>query len=288
MANFDQHTNCLVCNSKDISALKDYENTWLQKCANCNFVFTQRIPTLNELVEHYGTYSRNDYLSPITIKRYHEILDFLEPFRKTNKLIDVGCGIGHFLKVAKERGWEVYGTEFTDDAIEICEAKGIKMHKGVLNPENYEPESFDVIVSFEVIEHINNPNEELTSFNKILRKGGATYITTPNFSSISRRYLKGKWSVIEYPEHLSYYTANTLKKVLKQNGFSTKWIQTTGISLTRFQSVQDKSATKTEQVETNSEAAVLISHDTSDEKLRSRMETNPLLKIGQVFYQFFT
>ena len=46
------------------------------------------------------------------------------------------------------------------------------MQKGVLTPSNYDIESFDIITSFEVIEHINNPTEELNNFHKLLRKGG--------------------------------------------------------------------------------------------------------------------
>ena len=41
------------------------------------------------------------------------------------------------------------------------------MQKGVLTPSNYDIESFDIITSFEVIEHINNPTEELNNFHVI-------------------------------------------------------------------------------------------------------------------------
>jgi 2-polyprenyl-3-methyl-5-hydroxy-6-metoxy-1,4-benzoquinol methylase len=131
----------------------------------------------------------------------------------------VGCGIGYFLEEAKKRGWEVYGTEFTDEAIEICEAKGINMQKGVLSPEDFDPNSFDVITSFEVLEHINNPQEEITNFHKILRKGGLVYLTTPNFNSLLRYRLKSAYNVITYPEHLSYYTKRTIHRLFKNKGF---------------------------------------------------------------------
>lgn len=273
---YEKHTSCLLCESKNIKALKGYEKHYLVKCSNCDFVFTERIPTLEELIKHYEGYGRNDYLSPITIKRYHELLDSFEPYRKTNKLIDVGCGIGHFLSIAKERGWEVYGTEFTDEAIEICEKKGIKMQQGVLNPENYNSEEFDIICSFEVIEHIYNPLQEVANFNKILRVGGAAYITTPNFNSISRRYLKADWSVIEYPEHLSYYTAKTLNKVFNDHGFKKKWIQTTGVSVTRLKGTLDRRKDKNKE-ELRDTPMELVGAQTPDEALRQKFENNRIL-----------
>ena len=184
------HENCILCGSHPLHKIKGYEQHHLIKCNACKFVFCEPIPSIDELEEHYKGYGRNDYLSPITIKRYNQILDSFEPYRKTNKLIDVGCGIGYFLEVAKKRGWEVYGTEFTNEAIQICSEKGIKMKKGILDPENYMPEEFDIITSFEVIEHINNPIYELNSFHKLLRKGGLVYVTTPNFNSLLRYRLK--------------------------------------------------------------------------------------------------
>lgn len=257
----NKHTNCLICSSSNLNKMPRYLNGEMVKCANCNFVFASSIPTMEELVAHYDQYTRDDYLSPITIKRYHEILDGLEKYRKTNKLIDVGCGIGYFLEIAKERGWEVYGTEYTDEAIEICRKKGITMHQGKLDLANYTEMDFDVVTSFEVIEHINNPIEEVTNFNKLLRKGGALYITTPNFNSISRFMSKEKWTVIVYPEHLSYYTCNTLKKLLESNGFSEQWSSATGFSITR------------QKIASNKTEGKYIDKNTDDEKLRVKTET---------------
>ena len=85
-----------------------YEIAYLTRCSDCGFVFSSRIPSTQELISYYEGYGRNDYLSPITIKRYHEILDQFESSRKTNKLLDLGCGIGYFLEVAKQRGWDCF------------------------------------------------------------------------------------------------------------------------------------------------------------------------------------
>src|SRR5262249_7804790 len=152
---------CLICGSRKLLPLKRYYSSHLVNCGSCGFVFSQKIPAIEELVAHYEHYGRDDYLSPVTVKRFHQILDRLEKFRKTNRMLDVGCGIGYFLESAKSRGWEVYGTEFTDEAVAICVSKGIKMKKGKLRTEDYEPNFFDAIISIEVIEHINNPREEI-------------------------------------------------------------------------------------------------------------------------------
>lgn len=239
------------------------------KCQSCSFVFCKPIPTQEELNAVYEGYGRNDYLSDLTIEAYERVLDSFEPYRKTNRLIDVGCGIGYFLEVAKRRGWEVYGTEYTEEAVSICEGKGASMQLGPLNTANYEAESFDIICSFEVIEHINNPLLELASFNKILRKGGLVYCTTPNFNAVERYQLGADWNVLTYPEHLSYYTPKTLKRVFKEAGFSTKKMLATGVSITRIKKSQGKSDQAT------------ISATSDDEKLRNQIAGNPLLGIAK-------
>ena len=255
-----EHKTCLICNSQNLKTLGNYQKAFLCQCKNCDFIFSVRIPTNEELEKHYDGYGRNDYLSPITVKRYHEILDSFEPYRKTNKIIDVGCGIGYFLVEAKKRGWEVYGSEFTETAIKINEEKGIKMEKGELNMSNYEIASFDIITSFEVLEHINNPQEEINKFFQLLRKGGLLYFTTPNFNSIERYYLRENYTNICYPEHLSYYTKRTMNKLLTEIGFVKKRIFTYGISVTIIKN--SKFAANEKQV----------SEGNTDDKIRNMTE----------------
>jgi len=264
-----EQNKCLVCQSEKLNPLSGFEKHHLTKCASCGFVFCKPIPTQDELNAVYEGYGRNDYLSDLTIQAYERVLDSLEPYRKTNKLIDVGCGIGYFLEVAKKRGWEVYGTEFTEEAVGICEGKGASMKLGVLNPDNYDPESFDVVCSFEVIEHINNPKQELGNFHKLLRKGGVVYCTTPNFDAVERYMLGADWNILGYPEHLSYYSPKTLKRVFKESGFSAKKVLATGISMTRIKKSQGKSDQAT------------ISASSDDEKLRNQIAGNPVLGIAK-------
>lgn len=123
-----KHTKCLICNSENIKKIPTYyENKGLIKCKKCGFVFMEQIPTAQELDTYYKSYSYSgeQYLSPLTILSYNLLLDEFEKYRKTNKILDVGCGRGYFLKEAKKRGWEIYGTEYSDKAIELCTNAGI-------------------------------------------------------------------------------------------------------------------------------------------------------------------
>ena len=262
MTNSSFHTKCLITNAQDLYPLKGYEKNYLVKSKSSGFVFCSKIPTEEEILNHYNNYPIGYGAdSTITTIRINEVLDGFEKFRKNNKMLDVGCGPGLFLIEAKKRGWEVYGTEFTDKQLVYLKDKGINTLKGKLTNNSFEDGLFDVIISSEVIEHINNPVEEMQQFHRLLRKGGVVYITTPNFNALERYLLKGDYEIIEYPEHLSYYTPTTINLLLTNNGFEKLKITTTGVSIARI-----KKSLKRK----NNESTELVA---SDETLREQLET---------------
>lgn len=227
-------TTCIVCGSSDLNPLEGFKTVQLTRCRSCRMVFSPDVPSEDTLKTHYGNYPLFISVTETTKKRYNQILDKLEQYRQTNRLIDVGCGEGFFLEEAKRRGWEVYGTEYADLYIQIGERKGFQMQQGILDESRYEAGSFDVVTSFEVIEHLLTPVPEVRKFHTLLRAGGALYLTTPNFNSISRKTLGSRWSAICWPDHLSYYTPATLDFLLRNAGFQRKQLLTTGVSLERF------------------------------------------------------
>lgn len=258
----NKFTKCLITGAEDLYPLKGYEDNFLVKSRSSGFVFCSKKPTEQELIDFYGRYpiGYNDD-SELNKKRINERLDEFETYRKENKILDVGCGNGMFLEEAKKRGWEVYGTEFTDKQVEYLKNKGINTLQGRLQNDSFKENYFDVIISSEVIEHINNPLEEMQHFYRILRKGGLVYITTPNFNAVERFFLKNNYEIIDYPNHLCYYTADTINKLLISQGFNRLKITTTGLSIDRIK--KGWSAKKNEPIQ---------SPTSSDEKLRESME----------------
>lgn len=228
------YSACLLCRNTGLKRLGRYESTGLVRCPRCQFIFSSFIPSEKALIDHYDSYPRNRTISPITLKRYDELSDELKKYAKEDNWLDVGCGSGDLLHQVQKSGWNVFGTEFTDTAVRICMEKGISMHKGPLSTSDYKPDFFDVVTSIEVLEHINNPHEEIEKFRYILRPGGVLYITTPNFNSLSRLLLKERWHIITYPEHLCYYTTYTLDKLLTEHGFKKVYITTNGFDPSGF------------------------------------------------------
>ncbi len=263
------HKSCLICNGTNIHALRGYERHDLVKCSDCGFVFMRKIPTSKELEDYYSVYAyeTEKEIPESTRISLENLLDSFEKYRQNNRILDVGCGEGWILELAMKRGWQAYGTEFSSKAIEICGKKGIKMYAGVLEPKNIREKDFDIIVSSETIEHINNPREELANIHRLLRAGGLFYVTTPNFNSYLRRMMKDNYAIIKYPEHLSYYTSTTLNKLLKETGFSKVKLMTTGISFSHY------------HLSKVSEDQRDFTNKSTDEKLRKKISKSPVLQM---------
>jgi 2-polyprenyl-3-methyl-5-hydroxy-6-metoxy-1,4-benzoquinol methylase len=179
--------------------------------------------------------------------------------------------VGFFLEEAIKREWNVYGTEFTDKAIDMCTAKGIKMFRGELDEIDFSGLKFDVITSIEVLEHLSNPVEHLNAARKLLRPGGIIYITTPNIKSFNSRILRNKWNGLSYPEHLCYYSKKSLSRAMKESGFKKVSLRTEGISPERL-------VTSMENKKVDHSSAT-----TRDELLRQRLESSIFLKLLKRF-----
>ncbi len=231
--------DCPCCRRGALAPLKGYERAYLGICSSCGFVHAARTPSAEELEAHYAhkyerKYDPDAWVSDATRRRLGELADSFEPYRRSGRILDIGCGRGLLLEAAQARGWECYGTEYSEDALRHGRERGFVMVEGDYSPAVFDPDHFDIIAMIEVIEHMPEPRLGLQAILTALRPGGLLYITTPNFDSVSRRILRQSWNVIEYPAHLSYFTASTLRRLLTELELRSESIRTTGFSPTRF------------------------------------------------------
>lgn len=273
----DHFDRCLVCKSEQLKPISKYAKDHLVRCKNCGLVFCSAIPTVNELNEYYADYPRYTSISPITIKRYHEWFDFFDSYRTTNNFLDIGCSVGHLPAVGLERNWKAHGTEVDPESVTICEEKGIRMVSGFLRDHQFEKESFDVITSIEVIEHINTPLEEMELIHDLLRPGGLFFLTTPNYAALDKLIAGKNWNTIGYPEHLTLYTKKSMQRLAKATGFEVLKMETTGVSPKRMIQSRKGIEEVNKTVAPDSNAIDQINDADTDERLRQKMEGSSIL-----------
>ena len=85
----------------------------------------------------------------------------------------------------------------------------------------FEPESFDLITAFQVIEHVPIPDDMIDSCHKLLKPGGWIVITTPMVDSMQSRLFGARWAAAtEAPRHLSLPTKKGVQIALERRGFT--------------------------------------------------------------------
>jgi len=234
--------DCPNCGGDDHPPLFEKQGFTFVRCADCRLVFVN--PQVREEVvqDEYRTAETNDlWLDVLTSERqlamdrakFAEFLDELEPARGTGgRLLDVGCSIGLFLDLARDRGWDGLGLELAPRALAYArETYGLEVLDILLEDAGFEPESFDAVGLLSVLEHANEPRRMLADCARVLRPGGAIAIVVPNVDSLACRVLHEQARTFDGRNHLIYFSPATLADMLRRSGFEPTRIWTKVSSL---------------------------------------------------------
>lgn len=154
------------------------------------------------------------FVKSIALKRKLKLIDSFQVSDK--KLLDVGCGTGDFLKVAKDNGWDVAGIEPNDSARTIA---NIKANQAVFNIDHllqFEPNSFDVITLWHVLEHLPQLENHFSILESLLKPDGRLVIAVPNFKSHDAKYYKSFWAAYDVPRHLWHFSQTAISKLAQR------------------------------------------------------------------------
>lgn len=131
----------------------------------------------------------------------------------TGDLLDLGCGEGRGAEVLMQHADSYLGLDKIEEVIVNLREKFPKgqFESGVFPPIKIPDNSFDTIVSFQVIEHIKKDNLFLSEIARILKPGGKAIISTPN---IKMTLSRNPWHIREYTaDELTELTAKYFSKV---------------------------------------------------------------------------
>ena len=188
-------------------------------CGQCGLGWQHPLPTPEEIKSYYRS------LPPYVIqgekekkegfrRRIHQLAKLMP---ERGKLLDVGSGLGHFLHMAQQDGWDVEGIEPQTSAATYCQEKfGIEPHIGNIEESEFDPGSFDVVTLWDVLEHVHHPSHFLTYCIRLIAPGGLIVIAIPNSSGWPARLFKGRWRYVMFT-HLNYYTRAVIEKQLADN-----------------------------------------------------------------------
>jgi 2-polyprenyl-3-methyl-5-hydroxy-6-metoxy-1,4-benzoquinol methylase len=138
---------------------------------------------------------------------------------KPGKILDVGCGLGCFLS-AINNNWKKYGFEIGEFPINYIKNNypNIKTLDHDLFNHDFKKNSFDVIMFYHVIEHVEEPEKFLDLFYSLLKKDGYLIIGTPNSKSFVANFFKKKFRHFG-KQHILLYSPSALKTNLEKKNF---------------------------------------------------------------------
>jgi 2-polyprenyl-3-methyl-5-hydroxy-6-metoxy-1,4-benzoquinol methylase len=135
------------------------------------------------------------------------------------RLMDVGCGNGNMLDVARQLGWQATGLEIDPNAARAARTRGLEVLEGSYARLAEFGQEFDCIICSHVLEHVHDPQGMLRRLANALKPGGTLMISLPNASSLLREHFGNDWRGLEAPRHLSIPSLRRLAANLEELGF---------------------------------------------------------------------
>ena len=228
-----EHIDCPICERDEAELLFNKDSLSVVACKTCRLRYVNPRVDRQTLEEGYS----EAYYPPDKVERIRtdsmEWLQMSERLTELEKqhhgkgrLLDVGCGIGTFLHLARERGWESYGVDPSKSGSDFAqEVHKLDVQCGDLFDADFPSAHFDAITLYHVLEHISELNPFVSELRRILKPAGSEkkastlVIEVPNGEGLQSRLQKADWPYVHPRDHLYYFSAHSLPKLLRKHGF---------------------------------------------------------------------
>lgn len=227
-----ESTNCPLCDSHASNSIyggRRFAPYGIRRCSRCGVAYLS--PRLSERAmlavyqqeqyfsatdeRGYSSYSAQESALRATFRRMLKTLAECE--RTGGALLEIGCGFGYLLDEARPYFTRRVGTDFSAGAVRQAQGRADQIYQGgveaIAGTEN-----FNCIISLQVIEHVYNPKWFVQALLKRLKVGGCLLIATPDMASYWRILMGSRWPSFKLPEHVVYFDAFTLARLLRECG----------------------------------------------------------------------
>lgn len=173
-------TSCPLCGARDgarVAVTVDVAR--LVRCAQCGLFYKD--PLLAEGIRrHYEDLYRHDTASEHIDQRRRDLfrgfLTEVPPFG-ARRLLDVGCGSGEFLVLARDQGWAADGVEVSRRGAALARRRGLAVYE---TPADLPADHFDAVTLWNVVDFFLQPIEQMQQIRRVARPGGLVFLRTPN------------------------------------------------------------------------------------------------------------
>ena len=207
--------------SKKISQHMYFRNV---KCDGCSLVYSTPVIPPEDIAHLYETsyFLELSQLETMADDYERVFFKYIRDVSETTRILEVGCANGHFLNRLKRHGLtDFWGVEPGREAYaKIDDDIKPRVKNDFLGDDMFKYESFDVVCSFQVFDHVFDPNDFLEKIYSYLKPGGFFLQVHHNVNSLLPKFLGSKASTFDV-EHLHLWSPKTMRLILGNHGFET-------------------------------------------------------------------
>ncbi len=148
--------------------------------------------------------------------RFHRERKLFRQYCKRGAVLDIGCSTGGFLYQLNQQfpaDYELLGTDVAGPALDYAESRGVPILRSSFLDHDFAGKRFDAVAFWAVLEHLNQPRRFLAKAATVLKPGAHCFVLVPNMKSLAVRLLGRRYRYIT-PEHVNYFTAETLRRMI--------------------------------------------------------------------------
>lgn len=213
MATILKKIKCRVCENTVVSR-RIYKNRYYRCCVCGSIWMAGRIkPNYNNKYYQRGQEWWGEKL--VDWFSYWDRFKSLN-LQKNEKILEIGFGQGKMLDALSKKGYQIWGVEKSKFCVELVKQKpwGKRVFGGLAEIDS----QFDVVLMYQVLEHISYPKKYLTKLLKIIKPGGRLVVRIPNYSSWEARWGGSNWYHLDYPNHKILYSELGIRILFEKCG----------------------------------------------------------------------
>ena len=236
---------CLICGAENPDRRYSITRFEVLSCRQCEQIFLHPLLEPDEVRElfaslysvgegsvpelkDYYSYTFEDEPGNPLVQQYESWLDQIEAVRPPGRVLDIGCGTGLFLSVARRRGWDPFGIDESHQATEHARNHfGLDPWVGEFESFVTSEETFDLVTGWDIIEHSRDPVGLMRSARSRLNPDGVVALSTPNQRSIldlvggliyhlSGQRITKPLEKFYIEQHFLYFTPDSLRDCLER------------------------------------------------------------------------
>lgn len=158
------------------------------------------------------------------------IIRKFKPGMNQGAILEIGTGSGYFLSFCRQilPTAKLYGIEYDERLLGVTKKRApfADCRQGNAEAFDLTPRRFDIVASFQVIEHLYHPEEMLKRVREHLKTDGLFIVTTPNLNGLGARLMGRNWHG-HRDDHVSLKGMETWVKFIESQGFRTVYAGST-------------------------------------------------------------